>query len=126
MVWQSSRQPTTAKSTQQAEYMALTPAMQDVLWMKMLLNDLGIQTSTIPIFEDNEACISLANNPQSSRRTRHIQVIYHWIREHLNNKSATLVPIGTSNQLADLMTKGIFGPALRTAREKLCLLRTRV
>ena len=126
VVWQSSRQQTIAKSTQQAEYMALTPALQDVLWMKMLLKDLGIQSSTIPIFEDNEACISLANNPQSSRRTRHIQVIYHWIREHLDNNSAKLFPIGTSYQLADLLTKGIYGPALRTAREKLCLIRTEV
>jgi hypothetical protein len=124
VVWQSSRQLTTAKSTQQAEYMALTPAMQDVLWMKMLLKDLGIDTPTIPIYEDNEACISLANNPQSTRRTRHIQVIYHWIREHLLNGSAKLVPIGTKNQLADLMTKGMYGPALRAARKKLCLHRT--
>jgi hypothetical protein len=94
--------------------MALTPAMQDVLWMKMLLKDLGIDTQTIPIYEDNEACISLANNPQYTRRSRHIQVIYHWVREHLANASEKLVPIGTLNQLADLMTKGIYGPTRKT------------
>jgi hypothetical protein len=112
VVWQSSRQPTIAKSTQQAEYLALTPAMQDLLWMQMLLKNFGITCETTPIYEDNEACISLANNPQSSKRTRHIQVIYHWIREHLDNKSAKLVPIGSANQLADIMTKGMYGPVI--------------
>jgi hypothetical protein len=123
VVWQSSRQPTIAKSTQQAEYLALTPAMQDLLWMQMLLKNFGITCETTPIYEDNEACISLANNPQSSKRTRHIQVIYHWIREHLDNKSAKLVPIGSANQLADIMTKGMYGPAMSTARRRCSLIR---
>jgi hypothetical protein len=69
----------------------------------MLLKGLNIQVGTVPVYEDNEACIALANNPQSTRRTRHIQVAYHWIREHLEKKEAKLLSIGTSNQLADLM-----------------------
>jgi Reverse transcriptase (RNA-dependent DNA polymerase) len=124
VLWQASRQATTAKSTQQAEYMALTPLMQDLLWLKMLLKGLDIKVGTVTVYEDNEACIALANNPQSTRRTRHIQVVYHWIREHLEKKEAKLISIGTSNQLADLMTKGIYGPAMRTARERICLFRT--
>jgi hypothetical protein len=97
--------------------------MQDLLWMQMLLKNVGITCETTPIYEDNEACISLANNPQSSKRTRHIQVIYHWIREHLDNKSAKLVPIGSANQLADIMTKGMYGPAMSTARRRCSLIR---
>jgi hypothetical protein len=123
IAWKSSRQHSIAKSTQQAEYMALTPLMQDLLWSKMLLKELGINAGTVPVYEDNEACIALANNPQSSRRTRHIQVAYHWIREHLQNLEAKLVPVSTSNQLADVMTKGVYGPAIRETREKLRLLR---
>ena len=121
IIWKSARQPVVAKSTQEAEYLALTPAMQDLIWTQGILEDIGFPQSEVPIFEDNEACIALANNPQSTRRSRHIQQVYHWIREHLENKSVTLKSIKTTDQLADLMTKGLYGPALRTVCAKLNL-----
>jgi hypothetical protein len=68
-------------------YVALTPALQDCFWAVTLLNELGFQQEPVVIKEDNEA---LANNPQSSKRTRHIQVRYHWVREKLEEKFAVL------------------------------------
>jgi hypothetical protein len=80
----------------------------------------------VVIKEDNEACIALANNPQSSKRTRHIQVRYHWVREKLEEKVATLESCRTVDQLADIFTKGIHGPGLKSACEKIGLKRVRV
>jgi hypothetical protein len=86
------------------------------------LNDIGFTQNTISVFEDNEPCIALANNPQSTVRTRHIQVKYHWFREKVNDREIELVKIPTKDQLADLLTKGMFGPALLAQCERLNLL----
>jgi hypothetical protein len=121
VIWSACRQPIVVKSTQEAEYVALTPAIQDCLWATALLKELGFKQETVEISEDNEACIALANNPQSSKRTRHIQVRYHWIRQHLESKVATLKACRTGDQLADLFTKGLNGPMLRSFCLKLGL-----
>jgi len=73
------------------------------------------------IHEDNEACIALAKNPQDKKRTRHIQIRFHWIREQLEKDVFQLIPIRTFDQLADLFTKGLNGPQLRTVSRKLGL-----
>jgi hypothetical protein len=125
IIWSACRQPIVVKSTQEAEYVALTPAMQDCLWATSLLEELGFRQESVEISEDNEACIALANNPQSSKRTRHIQVRYHWIRQHLESKIATLKACRTGDQLADIFTKGLHGPNLRTFCLKLGLGTTR-
>ena len=125
IIWSSCRQPIVVKSTQEAEYVALTPAMQDCLWATALLEELGFKQESVEISEDNEACIALANNPQSSKRTRHIQVRYHWIRQHLESKIATLKSCRTADQLADIFTKGLHGPNLKTFCLKLGLGTTR-
>ena len=79
------------------------------------------QESTI-VYEDNAACIFMAKNPQNSKRTRHIQVRYHWIRQHLENKSFKLQSCKTENQLADIFTKGVHGPKIRSTSFRLGLM----
>jgi hypothetical protein len=86
------------------------------------MTEIGFNQKPISIFEDNDACIILANDPQSTVKSRHIQVRFHWIREQLTNGVAKLEPIDTKDQLADLMTKGLYGPALKSACLRLCLL----
>ena len=114
--WKSMRQPVVALSTAESEYIALTPCIQAGLWLRGILAELGIPQDTTPtsIFEDNAACIFMANNPQNSKRTRHIQVRYHWVRQHLEDKAFKLIPCKTHEQLADIFTKGVHGPKLRS------------
>ncbi|MEY4030953.1 MAG: hypothetical protein RJA90_2234 [Bacteroidota bacterium] len=121
VMWAATRQPIVAKSTEESEYVALTPALQDCIWAVNLLNELGFQQEPVVIKEDNEACIALANNPQSSKRTRHIQVRYHWVREKLEEKFAVLESCRTVDQLADIFTKGIHGPGLKSTCQKIGL-----
>ena len=121
IAWSASRQPVIATSTSESEYIALLPCLQECLWIKRLLNELGYKQRTVQIFEDNEACIALAKNPQNHKRTRHIQVRYHWIRDVVRNGEVSLTPIKTDQQLADIFTKGTLGPRLRSIRAKLGL-----
>ena len=112
--WKSFREPVKALSTAEAEYLALTPAVQECIYLQQFLNGLGYQTTKTEIHEDNQACIALAKNPQDKKRTRHIQIRFHWIRDQLEQGVFTLIPTRTFNMLADLFTKGLHGPQLRT------------
>ncbi len=108
-------------STSEAEYVALLPCLQDCVWLKLLLSEFGVPQDIVEVMKDNEACILLAKNPQNHKKTRHIQVRYHWSRQAIADGVATLVAIRTKAQLADILTKGVFGPTLRAARTALGL-----
>jgi hypothetical protein len=118
ILWKALRMKTTL-STSEAEYVALTPAIKDTIWLKGILDEIGIKQKDVEIFEDNQGCIALVNNPQSSRKTRHIQVRYHWIRDQFQSKKMKLTKIDTKDQLADLMTKGLYGPNITSICNKL-------
>ncbi len=63
----------------------------EVVWLRQLLKDLGFgQQRPTVIYEDNTACIHLANNPQINKRTKHIDVRFHWIREKITNNEITI------------------------------------
>jgi hypothetical protein len=120
ILWKSTRMNTTL-STAEAEYVALTPAIKDTIWLKGILDEIGIKQQKVEILEDNQGCIALVNNPQSSRKTRHIQVRYHWIRNQFQAKNMILSKIDTKDQLADLMTKGLYGPNITEICNKVSL-----
>ena len=93
--WKSFKEPVIALSTAEAEYIALTPAVQECIFLQNFLQSMGYQTTKTEIREDNNACIALAKNPQDKKRTRHIQIRFHWIREQLENGIFTLIPTKT-------------------------------
>ena len=106
--WKSKRQSVVAISSTEAEYIALAQAVQEVIWLRQLLKDLGheIKTPTI-IYEDNQACINLANNPVAHGRTKHIDVKYHFLREKLMEGTFTLQYCQTKEMIADALTKSL-------------------
>ena len=110
VTWKSKKQSCVALSTAEAEYMALSSAAQEAVWMRELVSDLGNSpiNSTV-IFEDNQSAISMAKNPQYHRRTKHINIKYHFIREQVANGTICLKYCKTEDMLADLLTKGV-GP----------------
>lgn len=104
--WSSKLQTCVALSSTEAEYMATTPAAKEALWLHHLLEELGQkQLLPTPIFEDNQSCIHLAKNPIHHQRTKHIDIQYHFIREHIALKDLELCYIHTSDMLANLLTK---------------------
>jgi len=106
ITWASKLQPTVAISSSEAEYMALAAAVQDAIYLRQLMSDLGFeQSEPTTIYEDNQGCIALAENPVMHKRTKHIDVKHHFIREGVESKEIELEYVYTKNQLADMLTK---------------------
>ena len=104
ITWSSKKQPVIALSSTEAEYVAATNAVQEALWLRSLLSELGFDQGCTTIYEDNEGCINLSKNPQEFKRTRHVQVKYHFIRSHVKSGNVKLVYCDTKDQLADFLT----------------------
>ena len=106
--WRSKKQSCVALSTAEAEYMALSNAAQEAVWLKELHKDLNVKTTgPMIIFEDNQAAIKMAKNPQYHGRSKHISIKYHFIREQVNNNNIELRYCRTDDMIADMFTKGL-------------------
>jgi hypothetical protein len=121
--WYSGTQSVIAQSSAEAEYYAAVSAANECLWMKQLLKELGFEQEKVTIFEDNQACIALTKNPEDHKRTKHIQVKYHVIRDYVRNGLVSFEYCKTSDQLGDMFTKALPGSVLRKMLTKLGLLR---
>jgi hypothetical protein len=112
--WSSRLQPTVAISSTEAEYMALTEAVNETIFLRQLLTDIRLpQQDTTIIYEDNQGAMKLASNPMHHRRTKHIDVRYHHIRHHIDSGTVKLVYVKTKEQLADCLTKGVDNSVLK-------------
>ena len=105
--WSSRRQATVAVSTTEAEYMAEAHATKEALWLRKLLGDLGFTVPTVTILADNQSAIKLANNPVTSARSKHIDVLYHFVRERVARKEVEFEYVPTSEMVADILTKAV-------------------
>ena len=116
--WRSKKQPCVALSTAEAEYIALSAAVQEALWMKQLLIDLNVNIETpMTIYKDNKAAISMSKNPQFHGRAKHVDIKCHFVRDHMYRGSVNIFYCPTSNTLADLFTKGLPKGQFRKLRE---------
>ena len=113
-------QQTVARSSMESEYMALYEAAQTAQQLRQLLTHLGVeQPSATEIFEDNEACATIANPKSYTRRSRHIDVRFHFTREAVENGIIAISMVSTDDQLADLLTKNLPAPRLSKLRSAL-------
>ncbi|KAF0706887.1 hypothetical protein AaE_013900 [Aphanomyces astaci] len=119
--WKSHKQRTVALSSTEAEYMGLTEAAQEALWMKALLQELGELEDGVPItiWEDNQGSIALAKNTEHHRRTKHIDIRYHFIREKVASADIELKYCPTSDMIADIFTKPLPAVQFSKLREKM-------
>jgi len=85
--WMSKKQATVALSTAEAEYIALSMATQEVVWLRRLtISDLKVtQDGPTILMGDNQGSIAIARNPVSHSRTEHIDIRYHYIREDIQD-----------------------------------------
>jgi hypothetical protein len=108
VIWYSKKQTTTAQSTAEAEFIAANICSRMTIWLLHLLAELGCaQSGPTIIHEDNEGCIRISKNPQLCDKTAHIQVRYHYIQEQIEAKLIKLQYCKTTEQLADVFTKGL-------------------
>jgi hypothetical protein len=73
--------------------------------MRQTLRDYGYKMSKVPILCDNESAIRMADNPVEHSRTKHIDIRYHFLRDHQQKGDIEIAYVNTHNQLADTFTK---------------------
>uniref|UniRef100_A0AAV1UB76 RxLR effector candidate protein n=1 Tax=Peronospora matthiolae TaxID=2874970 RepID=A0AAV1UB76_9STRA len=119
--WKSQKQRTVALSSTEAEYMALSEATKEAVWLKVLLGELGEMTSdeAIKMYEDNQGSIALAKNPEFHKRTKHIDIRYHFVRKRVESGEVVLEYCPTQDMLADMMTKPIAAVQFENIRDRL-------
>ncbi|GJW79977.1 hypothetical protein Tco_0143952 [Tanacetum coccineum] len=111
------------KSTSvEAEYVAVAGCCANILWMKNQLNDYDIHYMMVPIFCDNTSAIAISNNPVLHSRTKHIDIRYHFIRDHIHKGDIELYFILTEYQLADIFTKPLDEPTFTRLKAELGML----
>ena len=135
IVWSSKLQTTIALSTTEAEYMALSMACREVIYLINLTDELRAQgvdlvasqpQITCQIFEDNVGAIELAKLPKLRPRTKHLAIQYHhfrsWTVKGLNGEDPKIKInyISTELQEADIMTKPLAKQQFESLRKRLC------
>ena len=103
--WRVQLQPTVALSTVEAEYMAMSSACQEAVWLKRLSTDFSVSTQSISISVDNQSSISLAKNPVFHRQTKHIDIRHHFVRDCLKSPNFSLSYVPSGRNTADILTK---------------------
>ena len=103
--WTSKKQNSVSTSTAEAEYVAAGSCCAQILWMRNQLRDYDVKLSKIPIYCDSTSAIAIANNPVLHSKTKHIEIRYHFIRDHVSRGEIELHFVPTDYQLADLFTK---------------------
>ncbi len=102
------RQPIVTLSSTEAEYVALSSAAQQIAWHRALLYDLGQEQKTATFLaEDNQGAMCLAKNPTAHRKTKHIDIKHHYVREKIADGSVKVYYVPTAEMAADIFTKAL-------------------
>ncbi|PKA46819.1 Retrovirus-related Pol polyprotein from transposon TNT 1-94 [Apostasia shenzhenica] len=106
--WCSKKQATTTLLSTEAEYVVITLAVCQVVWLRRLLEELHqMQEDATNVFCDNKATIALTKNPIFHGRTKHVDIKHHFIRELTTESIVDLKFCNTNEQVADILTKAL-------------------
>ncbi|GKE04480.1 hypothetical protein Tco_1396498, partial [Tanacetum coccineum] len=105
--WLSKKQKSAAISSTEAEYIALSGCCAQVLWMRSQLTNYGLGFNKIPMYCDNKSAITLCCNNVQHSRSKHINIIFYFIKEQVENGVVELYFVNTRYQLADIFTKAL-------------------
>lgn len=110
--WTCRKQNCVALSSTEAEFIALSEACKEAVWLRRLLNDLQhpVQAAT-KIYEDNQSCLKLIEEEKLSNQTKHIDTRYHFVKDYVQREFVSCVYCCSEDMLADLLTKPL--PAKR-------------
>ena len=120
--WSSKRQPTVSRSSAEAEYRAVANAVAERTWLRQLLQELhhDVSQATV-VYCDNVSAVYLSVNPVHHRRTKHIELDIHFVREQVALGRIRVLHAPTAQQFADVMTKGLPTSTFEEFRSGLCV-----
>jgi len=105
--WLSRAQKTVALSSTEAEYMAISDCCRQAMWMTNLFGEIGFHVSLITICGDNQGSIFIDSNPVQEKRTKHIDIRYHYICECIEDNKVSVVFVPGNDNPADMFTKNL-------------------
>ena len=111
IIWRSNKHKCVSLSTMESEYITLTDAAKEILWISRILeklnnfNPINFNSKSCNLFCDNRAAIDFAKSPIENNRTKHIDVRYHFLRNLIYDELFTLKYIDSKNNIADVFTK---------------------
>lgn len=106
--WCSKRQPTVATSTTEAEYMALSAAAKEAMWLRKIQGDIGLSSmSPIVVYCDNNGAVNLSKNSVYHGRTKHIDIQHHFVRDSVKLGHIVVQSVSTSTMISDYLTKAV-------------------
>jgi len=105
--WISRLQKVVALSTTEAEYVAITEASKEMIWLQTFMEELGKKQEDNRLYCDSQSAIHLAKNPSHHERSKHIDVKFHYIRNVIGQKDVELVKVHTVENLSDMLTKAL-------------------
>nr|GEX23342.1 retrovirus-related Pol polyprotein from transposon TNT 1-94 [Tanacetum cinerariifolium] len=117
--WSSKKQNCVAISTAESKYVTVFGCCAQVLWMRTHLTDYDLFYDKVPIYCDSKSAIAISCNLVQHTRTKHIDVTYHFIKDHVKKGMIELYFIGTEYHLADLFTKSLSKAQFKFLVEKL-------
>jgi hypothetical protein len=127
--WASKLQSQIALSTTEAEYIAMSQALCDVIPVMNLLQEMREQNFKVvciepyvycKVFEDNAGALELVRLPKLCPRTKHINVCYHHFCKHVQKGLIKIFPINTKDQIADALTKALAQNNFQRHRRYMC------
>lgn len=115
--WEARKQRTIALSSTEAEYMAISEATKEAMYLRDILNSISVNCECVVLFNDNQSAIKLAQSKNYHSRTKHIDIRHHFIRDKCEEGLIKLKYLCTERMPADVLTKGLSGTR---HRECLC------
>ncbi|XP_051147523.1 uncharacterized mitochondrial protein AtMg00810-like [Andrographis paniculata] len=123
--WRSKKQTLVSRSSAELEYRALADSTSELLWLRWLLTDLGAPLpSSTALHCDSQSAMKMAHNDTFHERTKHIELDYHFIRQHVVNGVVHLILVSSEDQTADIFTKSLLPGRFRLLLDKLKLVST--
>jgi hypothetical protein len=118
--WTTKKQSTVALSSCEAEYMAISDVVKEIMWMRIMLTEMDIQIETPTIiYVDNQSAIKISENDSAHDRTKHIAIRHYYIRDCIDDGSVKLVWVRSEDQLADILTKPLTPATFTSIRDRL-------
>ena len=105
--WSTRKQACVALSSAEAELISFCSCVCEGLWFQRLLKDLETNCQKMEVFEDNQACIAIINNPGKMKRVKHLDIKLKFITEKVAAGLINITYIPSHLQVADLLTKSL-------------------
>ena len=120
VTWRSKKQLVVARSNAEAEYMGMAFGVCELLWLRNLLMELGVDSQeAMKLYCDNTSAIEIAHNPVQHDRIKHVEIDRHFIKEKLKARIIMFPFVKSEDQLVDVLTKTIANNAFDDSLDKL-------